>query len=253
VDAARASAGGQASLPQAKFAGWSSVLREDPAEPRAVSIIKPRPVVDRIIFVLVRLLKLFWRTLSRLEVDGLENLPRQGAYLLCSNHQSFLDPIPLLGVLPFWALQQMFAVGTSEVFAGGIMRQVARLMRVIVVDPDANLVPAMRAGAFGLRHGWALLLYPEGERSIDGTPKTFKKGAAILSTHLQVPIVPLAIDGFFAAWPRGKSFQRFAPLAIRIGRPILPPPESEASEDTYQRLTGELRERVVDMWKEIRH
>ena len=66
---------------------------------------------------------------------------------------------------------------------------------MVVVDPDANLVPAMRAGAYGLRHGRSLILYPEGERSIDGTPRTFKKGAAILSIHLQVPIVPIAIEG----------------------------------------------------------
>src|ERR1039458_4964217 len=61
---------------------------------------------------------------------------------------------------------------------------VARSIKVMVLDPDANLVPAMRAGAFGLRQGMALVLYPEGERSIDGTPRIFKKGAAILSIHL---------------------------------------------------------------------
>ena len=76
------------------------------------------------------------------------------------------------------------------------MLRLARSLRVVVVDPDANLIPAMRAGAFGLRQGRPLILYPEGERSIDGTPKIFKKGAAILSIHMQVPIVPVAIEGF---------------------------------------------------------
>ena len=56
------------------------------------------------------------------------------------------------------------------------MRRLARWVRVIVVDPDANLIPAMRAGAFGLRHGRVLILYPEGERSIDGTPRIFQEG-----------------------------------------------------------------------------
>jgi long-chain acyl-CoA synthetase len=51
------------------------------------------------------------------------------------------------------------------------------------------------------------MLYPEGERSIDGAPRIFKKGAAILSIHMQVPIVPVAIEGFHDAWPRGKAFQ----------------------------------------------
>lgn len=132
------------------------------------------------------------------------------------------------------------------------MRRVARSLNVVVVDPDTNLIPAMRAGAFGLRHGMALVLYPEGERSIDGKPRIFKKGAAILSTHLQVPIVPIAIEGFHDAWPRNKPFQGFKPLKIVIGDPIMPPPESEASEEVYEKLTAELKSRVVTMWERLR-
>ena len=124
-------------------------------------------------------------------------------------------------ILPWAVFRNLFAVGTSEIFGSGFMRRLARWLRVIVVDPDANLVSAMRAGAFGLRHGRVLILYPEGERSIDGTPRTFKKGAAILSIHLQVPIVPVAIEGFYDAWPRGKAFQKFAPLEIQFGDPDL--------------------------------
>jgi 1-acyl-sn-glycerol-3-phosphate acyltransferase len=110
----------------------------------------------------------------------------------------------------------------------------------------------MRAGAFGLRHGMALVLYPEGERSIDGTPKVFKKGAAILSIHLQVPIVPVAIDGFYEAWPRNQNFRGFAPLKMVFGDPIFPPLESEASEAAYQQLTADLKARIVEMWEKLR-
>jgi 1-acyl-sn-glycerol-3-phosphate acyltransferase len=131
------------------------------------------------------------------------------------------------------------------------MRIVARILRVVVVDPDANLIPAMRAGAFGLRHRMPLILYPEGERSIDGTPRIFRKGAAILSTHLQVPIIPIAIDGFHEAWPRAEPFQRFAPLKIKIGEPMLPSPEAQASEETYAQMTAELKKRVMEMWQEV--
>ena len=80
----------------------------------------------------------------------------------------------------------------------------------------------------------------------------FKKGAAILSIHLQVPIVPVAIEGFHEAWPRGKPFQKFAPLQITFGDPIYPPPETQASEAAYERLTAELKTRVVGMWNELR-
>jgi long-chain acyl-CoA synthetase len=252
VDAVRQSARSGKTSAKPQFAGWSAVLREDPTDPSALAITKSRPVLDPIIFLFTRVAKVVWKTISKLDVEGMDNLPKHGPYLLCSNHQSFLDPGPLLGSLPFWALRRMFAVGTSEIFGSGFMRWVARIMRVVVVDPDANLVPAMRAGAYGLRHGMALVLYPEGERSIDGTPKTFKKGAAILSIHLQVPIVPIGIDGFHEAWPRGKSFQKFTHLKIKIGQPILPPAESQASEEAYAKLTAELKARVVAMWNEIR-
>jgi 1-acyl-sn-glycerol-3-phosphate acyltransferase len=107
----------------------------------------------------------------------------------------------------------------------------------------------MRAGASGLRQGRVLILYPEGERSIDGTPRIFKKGAAILSIQLQVPIVPVAIEGFHDAWPRGKAFQKFVPLKVVFGDPIYPPAEGEASEAAYAQLTAELKRRIVEMWE----
>jgi 1-acyl-sn-glycerol-3-phosphate acyltransferase len=147
---------------------------------------------------------------------------------------------------------RVFAVGTSEIFGKGFMLRLARSLRIVVVDPDANLIPAMRAGAFGLRQGRPLILYPEGERSIDGTPKIFKKGAAILSIHMQVPIMPVAIEDFYEAWPRNKPFQRFTPLKIVFGDPIFPPPESEASEAAYEQLTRDLKARVVEMWERLR-
>jgi long-chain acyl-CoA synthetase len=155
-------------------------------------------------------------------------------------------------VLPWPIFLNLFAVGTSEIFGTGFMRRLARWLRVVVVDPDANLVPAMRAGGYGLRHGRVLILYPEGERSIDGPPKIFKKGAAILSIQMQVPIVPVAIDGFEKVWPRGKSFQGFFPMKMEFGEPILPPAESEASEAAYEKLTAELKARVVAMWERLR-
>lgn len=238
--------------PAQAFAGWGTVLREDPTDPAALAVIKPRLFTDRALAVVTRLIKLIWSLRAPVTVDGLENFPSAAPFLLCSNHQSFLDPVMLLAILPLRVLLRLFAVGTSEIFGSGFMRYVARILRVVVVDPDANLIPAMRAGAYGLRHGLSLILYPEGERSIDGTPRTFKKGAAILSIHLQVPIVPIAIEGFHDAWPRGKSFQKFASLRMKIGKPLFPPPEAQASEEAYAKLTARLKGRVAEMWQELR-
>jgi long-chain acyl-CoA synthetase len=256
VDAVLESAASDAGTREKKptSAGWKNILAEEPTDPDVLALGKPQPFIETFWFLLSRAIQIISLDLFRLRVSGLENLPKKGPYIISSNHQSYIDPALMAGVLPENILRDSFAVGTSEIFGQGIMRRLARLMRVVVLDPDANLVPAMRAGAFGLRHGRVLLLYPEGERSIDGAPKIFKKGAAILSIHLQVPIVPAAIDGAHDVWPRGKGFfQKITPLKMSFGKPIFPPPESEASEAAYENLTAELKARVVAMWEQLRN
>jgi len=234
------------------FAGWKAILREDPDDPDAFKLVHPNRLNDTFWYLVSRVFYLVALDRGDLRIRGLEKLPKQGPFIISSNHQSYLDPLILAGAMPGNIFYNLFAVGTSEIFGSGFMRRLARSIKTVVVDPDANLVPAMRAGAFGLRNGLSLILYPEGERSIDGTPRIFKKGAAILSIHLQVPIVPVAIEGFYDSWPRNQSFKGFKPLKMVIGDPILPAPESEASEEAYEKLTGELKARVVNMWEGLR-
>ena len=179
-------------------------------------------------------------------------MPEKGPFLLCSNHESYIDPMVMAGALPWRLFRDTFALGTSDIFGKGFLRRLARWLRVAVLDPDANLVSAMRAGAYGLSQGHILVLYPEGERTNDGNLRVFRKGAAILSIHTQAPIVPIAIEGFYEFWPRHKKFPKFSDLQLRFGKPIQPPPLSEASEAAYEQLTSELKAKVVAMWQELR-
>ena len=254
VDAVLQSAASGAGSPGTRpaFAGWRAILAEEPEPGAVIAIVRPQPVSAAFWYLVSRLIQVIALDRFDLRVSGIEKLPKSGPYIISSNHQSYLDPLILAAVLPPPVFEKVFAVGTSEIFGAGFMLRLARSLRVVVVDPDANLIPAMRAGAFGLRQSRPLILYPEGERSIDGAPRVFKKGAAILSIHVQVPIVPVAIDGFDKAWPRNKAFQGFTPLKMAFGDPIIPPPESEASEEAYEKLMAELKTKVVEMWQELR-
>jgi len=254
VDAVLQSADSGAGVPRTRttFAGWKAILSEEPDATEVLSLLQPQPITAAFWYMVSRLIQIIALDRFRLRVHGIGKLPKDGAFIISSNHQSYIDPLILASVLPPPVFDKVFAVGTSEIFGKGFMLRLARSLQVVVVDPDANLIPAMRAGAFGLRQGRPLILYPEGERSIDGTPKIFKKGAAILSIHMQVPVVPVAIEGFFDAWPRNKPFRGFAPLKIVFGNPIIPPLENAASEAAYEKLTAELKTRVVKMWEELR-
>ncbi|HZI55623.1 MAG TPA: 1-acyl-sn-glycerol-3-phosphate acyltransferase, partial [Verrucomicrobiae bacterium] len=236
---------------QSQSMAWDRILSEDPVEPDVLALAHPQRVAERLWYLLNRAVKLIAYGPFRLRVRGIEKVPKSGPLLICPNHQSLMDGVIMTSLLPWPVFREIFFVGTSEIFGSGFMRTLAKWRRIMVVDPDANLIPAMRAGAFGLRNRRVLVLYPEGERSIDGKPKTFKKGAAILSIHMQTPIVPVAIEGFHDAWPRGQRLPRTAPLQITFGDPIYPPPVSKASSSTYEALTAELRIKVVAMWEEL--
>ena len=234
----------------AQAAGWETILSGEVTDPAVLAITKRRPVIDHLWYLFGKGVTLFAEDKFHLEISGMEKLPKHLPFIVSPNHQSFLDAPLVTASLPWYVFRDVFYVGTSEIFGGGFWRWLARFLRLIPVDPDANLVPAMQAGAFGLRQNKVLMLYPEGERSIDGVPKTFKKGAAILSHHLNVPIVPIALEGFHEAWPRTKQFQGFSHLQIQVLDPIYPDP-NEPAEKAYERLTSELRNSIFAAWEHM--
>jgi long-chain acyl-CoA synthetase len=155
--------------------------------------------------------------------------------------------------LPYRAFRELFFVGAAEYFDTPLTAWLARQVNIVPVDPDANLLPAMQAGAFGLKAGKVLVLFPEGERSIDGSVKKFKKGAAILSHHLQVPVLPVALDGMFEIWGRSRPLNWRALLPwsghrvrIAFGPPLHP------ESDSYVQQTSHLRDAVEALWRQIR-
>ncbi|MGA6985532.1 MAG: AMP-binding protein [Terriglobales bacterium] len=253
VDAVLASANRGEGQARTTAPAWSTILSEPATDPDVLALARHNPFAEVFFFLLGRLIYLFALDGFHLKLRGLENLPEKGPYLICSNHQSYVDPLVMVGAMPWGLFRNTFAVGTSDIFGKGFMRRLARWLRVAVVDPDANLVSAMRAGFFGLSQGHILILYPEGERTDDGSPRIFRKGAAILSIHAQAPIVPVAIEGFYEAWPRHKKFPKFTDLQLVFGKPIQPPPLSAASEAAYDELTSKLKTRVVAMWQELRN
>jgi long-chain acyl-CoA synthetase len=264
VEAARSQS--KATMPERPANAWSKLLKELPEnDPLFTDLLKPRHIVMVAGFAVLKVCNLVARWLVRLQVSGVENLPSRGAYLICPNHETYIDPFFLASAVPYRVLRKLFYVGASEYFATPLRRKAAKLMQLAPVDPDANLIRALQAGAFGLRHGKILVLFPEGERSIDGEVRKFKKGAAILSSHLQVPIVPVAFNGAFPIWPRNRSFSWRAILPwsgtkvqLRFGKPIQSEglPEAECSqvcaEAHYASVTEELRRTVLDLQAGLR-
>lgn len=210
------------------------------------SPVLSQPMWSAIWFGLGMVIRITAKLLFSLDASGLDNLPKDSPFIICANHQSYLDPPVLLSLLPWHIYKRTFILGTSDIFSKGFWKCLARTVRLYPVDSNSNLCTGLDKGTSGLQKGMVLLLYPEGERTIDGSPGIFKKGAATLSTVTQVPICPVAIDGFYETWPRGHRFKRFAPLRVRFGKPI--PPIANIDEQT-RNLAAE----VNNMWMSLRN
>ena len=252
VEALRAESKGASLAAKSTEQSWAFLLRDLPpaSDPVLSGLLEKRPIAAPLVHLISRLIR---ATLFRIELSGLENLPKSGAYIISPNHQSYLDPFMICPRLPFRIFRNLFFVGAVEYFETPLTQWFARLANLVPVDPDSNLVPAMQAGAFGLAHGKILVLFPEGERSIDGTVKKFKKGAPILAQHMRVPIVPVAIKGVFELWPRGRSFNwRLLRLwsAHRV-RIVIGEPMMFAENADYNETASALRDRVEKMWRTI--
>lgn len=231
---------------------WAVLLRDLPPDddPVLSRLLVRRRLMPLLFFGVLRALRVL---LPRVVVSGDEHLPARGPYIISPNHQSYLDPFFMCAVLPYRLFRQLFFVGAAEYFETPLTAWLARQFNLVPVDPDARLVPAMKAGAFGLTKGKILVLFPEGERSIDGTVKRFKKGAPILSRHAGVAIVPVAIHGVFELWPRNRAFNWRLLLPgsghrvhISFGTPF-----AVGEQVSYGEGAAVLRDHVTAMWDQL--
>jgi len=258
VDAIDPEAAAVDASPASSVDPWARVLNADESDPVLAAVLRPKPLFGALAYGVVRSLNLLATLLLGLRVEGRAHLPAEGTYLISPNHQSYLDAFLVVGALPYRIFRRLFFVGASEYFETPFMRRLAEKMNVVPVDPDANLLRAMQAGAFGLRRHRILILFPEGERSPDGAPKRFKKGAAITALQTQVPIVPVALHGLFEIWPRGGTLRwgalrPWSPTrcTVRFGPPVPPDASPEGTRDRYEHHTAMLRSAVVGMWDEL--
>jgi long-chain acyl-CoA synthetase len=223
---------------------WTDILSKSSlAQEEDLNIPISGPIATILKFFMFKFLYIVFRVFFRLEYRGLKNLPEKGPYLVCPNHQSYVDPIVLLSILPYRICSKMFFVGYSEFFSGRFMKWFAKFANIVPVDPDAHLLRAMKTGAYGLQKGLILCIFPEGGRSFDEEMQDFKKGAAILSDELGVPMVPVGIQGTHKVWPRNSNRIRLHKIKIEIGKPLVPSP----GEDPYETDISRLRAAVQNL------
>jgi 1-acyl-sn-glycerol-3-phosphate acyltransferase len=184
--------------------------------------------------------------LFSLRTQGAHHVPRAGPVLALSNHQSFLDPILVGLAIP----RYVRFVHRQSLKKNRLLAWVMASLRAIPIEHKGFSREGLQATLDSLAAGNCVGMFPEGERTYDGSVQEFKPGIALLLKRVSAPILPVGIAGAYAAFSRHRSVPRLGPLflrpndatiAVSVGRPIDPARFAKASREE---MLGELREAV---------
>ncbi|RME06014.1 MAG: 1-acyl-sn-glycerol-3-phosphate acyltransferase [Anaerolineae bacterium] len=194
--------------------------------------------------LLHRILRFLFRTLTRLQVEGLENIPAQGGCLLISNHISILDA-PLI----FSLLDREDATGlvAYKHRRNPFYRFLVDNVGGIWIRRGEADVHALRAAWQHLKNGGLLGIAPEGTRSRQRTLLRGKPGAAYLAQRAGVPVIPMAIWGTETAFATLAKLRR-PEIHVIVGKPFHLHPLPRGDRDAaLQQQVDAMMERIAAM------
>jgi 1-acyl-sn-glycerol-3-phosphate acyltransferase len=182
--------------------------------------------------------------------EGHDNVPKRGPALLVANHQSFLDPL----AIGLAARRHLTYLARKTLFTGNeLFGKFLKSVNCVPVDQEGVATEGMKITIEQLKAGKAVLVFPEGERTLTGHMLPLKPGIHLIIKRSQAPIIPVGIAGAFHAYPRTAKYPKLSPIflpttaatvAVSIGKPL--DPQRYAKMPREQALT-ELFDQIQHM------
>ena len=160
--------------------------------------------------------RLFCILFFRVRTYGRDNVPDKGAFLLVSNHQSYLDPV--LCIVPLKRPSNCLA--RDSLFTNWFFAPLISSVNAIPVKQGEADISTMRKVIGKLKKGEGVCLFPEGTRTYDGKIAPLKPGLGLLCRRGDAVIVPVVIDGAFECWPRHKKIFSSGSISVCYGKAI---------------------------------
>lgn len=178
----------------------------------------------------------FYRIFYRLEVKGLENIPEEGAFIVCGNHVDFMK-VP---VIVIYATRKINFIGKAELFNNPFLARLGKLFDVIPVKRGKQDVDSMKNSLRVLAKGEGLGLFPEGTRNGIAKKVKVKNGAAFMALRTGKPIVPVGIKV-----EKGKIIVNYGKL-LDYSKYQSKTPEKE----TLDKVTEDLMNTIIQLTNE---
>ncbi|HEX6043837.1 MAG TPA: AMP-binding protein [Pyrinomonadaceae bacterium] len=189
------------------------------------------------------------RIMCSVRTEGVERLRNvNGPALLISNHVTHVDAPLIVSALPFrWRLRLAIAMSGEHLREWRSNKKLtyalgAALFNVFPLPRQSGFRKSFAYAGEAIDRGFSVLIFPEGHETTDGRIQSFKAGIGMLAADLNVPIVPIKLDGLFELKQRRQFFVRPGTVTVTFGEPVQFPPEQ-----TPEEITRELEARVKEL------
>jgi acyl-[acyl-carrier-protein]-phospholipid O-acyltransferase/long-chain-fatty-acid--[acyl-carrier-protein] ligase len=174
-------------------------------------------------------------TLYRLDLQGQENIPARGGALLTPNHSSWIDAILLISATDRPIRFLMF----KGIYDHPLIKPFAKILKIIPIASDQGpreMIHSLREASDALRNGEVVCIFPEGEITRIGQMLPFQRGFERIVKGIDVPIIPVNIDGLWGSifsFSGGRflwKLPRHVPYPVRVTFGKALPPTATTSE-----------------------
>ena len=154
------------------------------------------------------------------KINGLENVPKNGPFIIAANHSSYMDHMVIGAVLLPYLNKKIHFLAKKEHFDGIAQKSWHSYVAAIPVDREKGGDEALQQAVKALKQEKIIAIYPEGTRSMNGKIQKAKTGIARLALLSKAPVVPVGLVGTFDILPKGKYVPKFKRAIINFGKPL---------------------------------
>ena len=173
------------------------------------------------------------RTLWDIHVEGEERVPKSGGFVLVANHSSWTDTV-FIG----YAFSDLVHYLTdSEWYFRWYMFPIVRIFGSLPICKGKTTMSAIRQCVQSLHDGKVVGVFPEGRLTRDGNLQNAAGGAGLIAKTAKVPILPVALEGAYYAYPYHRRFPRRCTIRIKIGKAVWPD-DRDCREITTEVMTS---------------